>query len=58
MADEELYKGQLEDLKAISSIQDSIKRSEEIIARTSGIVAKNQRIKKQQAEAALKVVQK
>ena len=58
MADEELYKGQLEDLKAISSIQDSIKRSEEIIARTSGIVAKNQKIKKQQAEAALKVVQK
>lgn len=58
MADKELYKGQLEDLKAISSIQDSIKRNEEIIARTSGIVAKNQRIKKQQAQAALKVVQK
>ena len=58
MADKELYKGQLEDLKAISSIQDSIKRNEEIIARTSGIVAKNQRIKKQQAEKALKAVQK
>ena len=58
MADKELYKGQLEDLKAISSIQDSIKRNEEIIARTSGIVAKNQRIKKQQAQAALKAVQK
>ena len=58
MADKELYKGQLENLKAISSIQDSIKRNEEIIARTSGIVAKNQRIKKQQAQAALKAVQK
>ena len=58
MADKELYKGQLEDLKAISSIQDSIKRNEEIIARTSGIVAKNQRIKKQQAQAALKAIQK
>ena len=58
MADKELYKGQLEDLRAISSIQDSIKRSEEIIAKTSGIVAKNQKIKKQQAQAALKAVQK
>tara|TARA_B100002019_G_scaffold106581_2_gene91532 strand:+ start:288 stop:2495 length:2208 start_codon:yes stop_codon:yes gene_type:complete len=42
MADKELYKGQLEDLRQIASLKSQISRSDEIMARTSGVVKTNQ----------------
>ena len=55
MADKELYKGQLKDLQQISSLKTQIIRSEEIIARTSGIVKSNQQASKKLNEDILKL---